>query len=71
MTAEKVEIVEANAKTYGLNVTLEAIGLPKSTWYYWKNRKVDAEQKYAHLREPLVGILRENRRTATDGSSQN
>ena len=60
MTAEKVEIVEANAKTYGLNVTLEAIGLPKSTWYYWKNQKVDAEEKYAHLRKPLVDILREN-----------
>jgi len=29
VTAEKVEIVEAHAKTYGLNVTLEAIGLPK------------------------------------------
>ena len=33
VTAEKVEIVEQNAGTYGLNVTLDAIGLPKSTWY--------------------------------------
>jgi hypothetical protein len=31
VTAEKVEIVETNAETYGLNVTLDAIGLPKST----------------------------------------
>ena len=60
MTAEKVEIVEANAKTYGLNVTLDAIGLPKSTWYYWKNHKVNAKEKYAHLRGPLVDILKEN-----------
>ena len=60
MTAEKVEIVEQNAETYGLNVTLDAIGLPKSTWYYWKNQKVDYEEKYDHLRQPLIDILREN-----------
>lgn len=60
MTAEKVEIVETNAETYGLNVTLDAIGLPKSTWYYWKHQKVDYEKKYAHLREPLIEVLREN-----------
>jgi len=60
VTAEKVEIVEQNAQTYGLNVTLDAIGLPKSTWYYWKNQKVVYEEKYAHLRQPLIEILREN-----------
>jgi putative transposase len=60
VTAEKVEIVEQNAETYGLNVTLDAIGLPKSTWYYWKNQKVDYEEKYSHLREPLIEILRDN-----------
>ena len=59
MTAEKVQIVEENAQTYGLNVTLDAIGLPKSTWYYWKNQKVDYEEKYAHLRQPLIEVLRE------------
>ena len=52
--------MEQNAQTYGLNVTLDAIGLPKSTWYYWKNEKVDYEEKYAHLRAPLINILREN-----------
>jgi putative transposase len=60
VTAEKVEIVKRNAETYGLNVTLDAIGLPKSTWYYWKDQKVDYETKYAHLREPLIEVLREN-----------
>jgi putative transposase len=60
VTAEKVQIVEENAQTYGLNVTLDAIGLPKSTWYYWKNQKVDYENKYAHLRQPLLEILREH-----------
>jgi putative transposase len=52
--------VEENAETYGLNVTLDAIGLPKSTWYYWKNQKVDYEEKYAHLRQPLIEVLKEN-----------
>ena len=60
MTAEKVEVVEQKAKTYGLNVTLDAIGLPKSTWYYWKNQKVDYEEKYSDLRQPLIEVLREN-----------
>jgi len=60
VTEEKVEIVEQNAETYGLNVTLDTIGLPKSTWYYWKNKKVDYEEKYGHLREPLIDVLTEN-----------
>jgi len=60
VTEEKVEIVEENAATYGLNTTLGAIGLPKSSWYYWKNQKVDYEKKYAHLRHPVIEILREN-----------
>lgn len=60
MTAEKVQIVRENVGIYGLNTTLEAIGLPKSTWYYWKSSKVDYEEKYRHLREPLVDVLNEN-----------
>jgi len=60
VTAEKVQIVDDNAQTYGLNVTLDAIGLPKSTWYYWKNQRVDYEEKYVHLRAPLIEVLREN-----------
>jgi hypothetical protein len=31
VTAEKVEIVESNAKTYVLNVALDVIGLPASS----------------------------------------
>ena len=49
-----------NANTYGLNMTLAAIGLPKSTWYYWRNEKVDYEWKYSYLREPLLGVLNDN-----------
>jgi len=60
VTAEKVEIVEKKAETYGLNVTLDAIGLPKSTWYYWKKEKVDYEEKYGYLHEPLIDLLTDN-----------
>jgi putative transposase len=60
VTAEKVHIVEQNAETYGLNVTLDAIGLPKSTWYYWKNKKVNYEEKYGYLHEPLIAALNDN-----------
>jgi putative transposase len=60
VTAEKIQIVEQNTDTYGLNVTLDAIGLPKSTWYYWKNAKVDYEEKYKHLHAPLVEVVTEN-----------
>ena len=60
MTAEKVEIVKTNADTYGLNMTLNAIGLPKSTWYYWKNKKVNYEQKYDYLHQPLIEALDDN-----------
>jgi len=60
VTTEKVEIVKTNAKTYGLNATLDAIGLPKSTWYYWKSKKVPYEEKYGYLREPLTEVLRDN-----------
>jgi len=60
VTTEKVKIVEKNAETYGLNVILDAIGLPKSTWYYWKNEKVDYEEKYGYLHEPLIDLLTDN-----------
>jgi hypothetical protein len=60
VTAEKVKIVEQSADTYGLNATLDAIGLPKSTWCYWKNDKVGYEEKYEHLHAPLVQVVTEN-----------
>lgn len=28
--------------------------------YYWKNQKVNYEEKYSHLREPLIDVLRKN-----------
>jgi putative transposase len=59
MTPEqKVSLVEAVKETYGLNVTLAAVDLPKSTWYYHQNDKVDYEEKYTHLRTILETIAR-------------
>ncbi len=50
MTSEqKVTLVETAKETYGLNLTLAAIGLPKSTWYYHQKQKVTYEEKYADL----------------------
>ena len=43
----------------GPNTPLAAIGLPRSTWYYWKNQKVDYEKKYANLLLQVIEILRE------------
>jgi len=60
MTEDKVELVEEHKEEYGLNACLTAIGLPKSTWYYWKERKVSYEEKYAHLQAPILEVVEEN-----------
>lgn len=57
---EKVSLVEEAWREYGLNRALAAIDLPKSTWYYHRNEKVDPEQKYAHLRPVLEEIARDH-----------
>jgi putative transposase len=59
MTSEqKVALVEAVKDTYGLNLTLAAIDLPKSTWYYHQKHKVAYEEKYAYLLPTLEEIAR-------------
>ena len=59
MTAEqKVTLVETAKDTYGLNLTLAAIDLPKSTWYYHQKHKVAYEDKYADLFPILEEIAR-------------
>jgi len=59
MTPEqKVSMVEGVKDTYGLNRALTAADLPKLTWYYHQNDKVDYESKYAHLRRILETIAR-------------
>lgn len=57
-TAEKVERVTETKDSFGLNRSLEVIGLPKSTWYYRRTQQVDYEQKYLHLRPDLEEIAR-------------
>lgn len=58
-TEQKVDLVAANWETFGLNRTLAAVGLPKSTWYYHQNEKVSYEEKYADLISILEEIARE------------
>ena len=60
MTEDKVKLVEEHKDEYGLNTCLAAIGLPKSTWYYWKGKKVSSEEKYAHLQVPILEVVEEN-----------
>lgn len=61
MTPEqKVSLVEDARDTYGLNRSLAAVDLAKSTWYYHQNDKVDYEEKYQHLKPILEAIAREH-----------
>jgi putative transposase len=61
MTPEqKVSLVEDARDTYGLNRSLAAVDLAKSTWYYHQNDKVDYEGKYQHLKPILEAIAREH-----------
>lgn len=53
-----MKLVEKHTDQYGLNTCLAAIGLPKSTWYYWKDQKVSYEEKYRDLREPMLQVVR-------------
>jgi transposase InsO family protein len=59
MTSEqKVTLVETAKDTYGLNLALATIDLPKSTWYYHQKHKVAYEEKYADLFSILEEIAR-------------
>jgi transposase InsO family protein len=61
MTSEqKVALVETAQDTYGLNLALAAIDLPKSTWYYHQKCKVASEEKYAYLFPILDEIARDH-----------
>lgn len=60
MTEDKVELVRQHKEEFGLNTCLSAIGLPKNTWYYWKDRKVSYEEKYDYLHQPLLDVLEDN-----------
>ena len=61
MTSEqKVELVAGTRAAYGLAPALEAVELPKSTWYYHQEKKVSYAEKYAHLRPHLEKIARQH-----------
>ncbi len=55
---EKVERVAEVQEEYGLGPALEALDLPRSTWYYQRKVRRSYEEKYAHLREVLEEIAR-------------
>lgn len=57
---EKVKRVNQYYQEYGLNQTLQVIGLPKSTWYYSQKQKVNLENKYGYLKDDLFKIAREH-----------
>lgn len=59
-STQKVSLVESVKDTYGLNLALSAVNLPRSTWYYHQNQKVSYEEKYAHLLPVLETIAREH-----------
>ena len=70
-TDQKVTLIGSVIGEYSLSAALAALGLPKSTWYYHQQQKVDYEEKYAHLQPILEQIAREHpeygyRRTTTE-----
>jgi transposase InsO family protein len=67
---EKVALVNGVREEYGLSIPLEVLGLPRSTWYYNRNRE-SYEERYKHLLPLLEEIARKHpeygyRRTTTE-----
>lgn len=59
-TRQKVDLVTDTREEYGLMPALEAIELPKSSWYYHRKEKVSYAEKYAHLHPTLEEIARQH-----------
>jgi transposase InsO family protein len=59
-TAQKVGLVASVQEEFGLAPALAAVALPKSTWYYHQNQRVDYVEKYAHLLPDLEAIARQH-----------
>lgn len=51
-------MVKKYQEEYGLNTMLRILSLPKSSWYYRTEEKLDYEEKYDYLEEPLMEIAR-------------
>jgi hypothetical protein len=59
-TEQKVDLVSDIWEEYGLMPALEAVELPKSSWYYHRNEKVSYAEKYAHLHPTLEEVARQH-----------
>jgi hypothetical protein len=57
---QKVALARQAKGDYGLSAVLAALELPRSTWYYHRDRRKAYVEKHAHLREPLEAIAREH-----------
>ena len=57
---EKITLVFSNAGRFGVNMMLEALGVSKGTWHYRLNRKLAYDQKYKHLKKPLLKIAKDH-----------
>jgi len=55
---QKVSWVASVQDTFGLNVALATVDLPKATWYYHQKHKVVYEEKYAWVMPILEEIAR-------------
>ena len=56
--AAKVALVRAVQETAGLGLTLQTLGLARSTWYYQARRRPPYATRYADFRQPLERIAR-------------
>jgi len=69
--AQKVELATSVTGEYSLAYALAAVELPKSTWYYHRQQKVDYGEKHARLQVVLEEIASQHpeygyRRTTTE-----
>ena len=63
-----MELVEEHRTTYGLNHSLQALGLSKGTYYYRRHNELIRHSKDALLKERIVSIIKENPPTVTGAS---
>jgi hypothetical protein len=57
-TLQKVMLVRTTVPKGGLRLVLDAVGLPRATWYYYQRGWRGYVEKYRHLRRPLEAIAR-------------
>lgn len=74
-TSTKVELVRSVRDEFGLTPALNALGLPRATWYYRAAHPDGYDERRVHLRVPLERIAREHpeygyRRTTTELSAR-